>query len=77
MAADIPPHDKESLERSWIDKDVQAGPTMPELKRFAGQVGRVKAVNRNGRALVEFQGPADQGWYDIDPRFLTAVDGLH
>lgn len=45
MAADIPLRDKESLERSWIDKDVQVDPTVPELKRFAGQVGRVKAVN--------------------------------
>ena len=34
----------------------------PELKRFAGIVGRVVTVNCNNKALVDFQ---DGGWYDI------------
>jgi hypothetical protein len=45
----------------------------PELKRFAGLVGRVITVNWNNKAVVDF---ADGGWYDITPaaEFLTKVD---
>ena len=31
--------------------------------------GRVIAVNCNGRALVQFEGP-DPGWYEIEPEYL-------
>ncbi len=47
---------------------------MPELRRFESLTGRVKTVNMSGRALVEFDGPVDIGWYDIDPQYLTVVD---
>ena len=43
-------------------------------RRFSGLTGVVKTVNMSGRALVLFDGPADIGWYDIDPAFLTVVD---
>jgi hypothetical protein len=40
---------------------------------MAGQPGRVKTINFNGRALVQFDGP-DRGWYDIDPGCLKLVE---
>ena len=52
----------EELRRQWTDKFVQVNADLPELKRFAGIVGRVITVNRNGKAVVDFQ---DGGWYDI------------
>ena len=65
----------ERLKRELTDKWVVVAESVPELKRFANFTGKVKTVNMNGRALVEFDGPADIGWYDIDPSFLTVVDG--
>jgi hypothetical protein len=53
---------QEALRREWTDQYVEINPDRPELKRFAGIVGRVVTVNWNGRALVDFQ---DGGWYDI------------
>lgn len=64
----------EQLKRDLTDKWVLVDKTIPELKRFAGLTGKVKTVNMSARALVEFDGPADIGWYDIDPSFLTVVD---
>ena len=52
----------ESLKREWTDQYVEVNPERPELKRFAGIVGRVVTVNQNNKALVDFQ---DGGWYDI------------
>ncbi len=52
----------EELRRQWTDKFVEVNADRPELKRFAGLVGRVVTVNRNGKALVDF---ADGAWYDI------------
>ena len=46
----------------WIDQYVKVNENRPELKRFAGVVGRVITVNYNGKAIVDFQ---DGGWYDI------------
>ena len=65
----------EKLKQKLTDKWVVVDPAAPELKRFAQWTGKVKTVNMNGRALVEFDGPVDIGWYDIDPAFLTVVDG--
>ncbi|MFO0928911.1 MAG: hypothetical protein U0736_18135 [Gemmataceae bacterium] len=56
----------EALRREWIDQFVEVNADRPELKRFAGVVGRVVTVNWNGKAVVDFQ---DGGWYDI-----TAAD---
>jgi hypothetical protein len=64
----------ESLKREYTDKYVVVDASRPELARFDGQVGVVKTVNMNGRALVEFQDYiANIGWYDIDLDFLKVV----
>jgi hypothetical protein len=52
----------ELLKREWTDQFVEVNPAKPELKRFAGIVGRVITVNHNRKAVVDFQ---DGGWYDI------------
>jgi hypothetical protein len=64
---------QDELRHHWIDQYVKINENRPELKRFAGIVGRVVTVNYNGKALVDFQ---DGGWYDIpaSPDFLLKVD---
>ena len=52
----------EALKREWTDQYVEVNAERPELKRFAGIVGRVVTVNWNNKAVVDFQ---DGGWYDI------------
>ena len=52
----------DALKREWTDQLVEVKPERPELRRFAGIVGRVITVNFNGKALIDFQ---DGGWYDI------------
>lgn len=64
----------ELLKKQYTDKFVVVKSGVPELRRFDGLTGVVKTVNMSGRALVLFDGPADIGWYDIDPAFLTVVD---
>ena len=64
----------EKLKEKLTDKFVLVDASMPELKRFANWTGKVKTVNMNCRALVEFDGPVDISWYDIDPAYLTVVD---
>jgi hypothetical protein len=54
--------EKDQVRTQWIDQYVKVNDTRPELKRFAGIVGRVVTVNYGGKALVDFQ---DGGWYDI------------
>jgi hypothetical protein len=63
----------EDLQRQWTDQYVTVNAEQPELKRFAGIVGRVVTVNFNGKAVIDFQ---DGGWYDIaaSEQFLTRVD---
>ena len=63
----------ESLKREWTDQYVLVNPERPELKRFAGIVGRVVTVSHNNKALIDFQ---DGGWYDISAseEFLTKLD---
>jgi hypothetical protein len=65
----------ERLKKELTDKWVTVAANAPELKRFANLTGKVKTVNMNCRALVEFDGSVDIGWYDIDTSFLTVVDG--
>jgi hypothetical protein len=65
----------EQLKEKLTDKYVVVDPSIPELRRFANWTGRVKTVNMSCRALVEFDGPVDIGWYDINPDYLTVVDG--
>ena len=64
----------ERLKKELTDKWVVVAANAPELKRFANLTGKVKTVNRSCRALVEFDGPVDIGWYDIDTSYLTVVD---
>ena len=64
----------EILKKQYTDKFVVVRSGAPELRRFQGLTGTVKTVNMSCRALVQFDGPADIGWYDIDPSFLTIVD---
>src|SRR5262249_51832435 len=64
----------EKLKSQFTDKYVVVKQGVPELRRFVSLTGRVKTVNMSGRALVEFDGPVDIGWYDIDPQYLTVVD---
>jgi hypothetical protein len=54
----------EALKQEWTDQYVEVIPDRPELKRFAGIIGRVVTVNHNNKAVVDFQ---DGGWYDINP----------
>jgi hypothetical protein len=63
----------EALKREWTDQFVEVDPERPELKRFAGIVGRVITVNQNNKALVDFQ---DGGWYDISAseEYLRKLD---
>ncbi|WP_437228433.1 hypothetical protein SH661x_000908 [Planctomicrobium sp. SH661] len=63
----------ERLKRELTDKYVVVQEGVPELRRFSGLTGQVKTVNMNGRALVQFDGPVDISWYDIDPAFLKTV----
>ncbi|OYW21343.1 MAG: hypothetical protein B7Z55_05865, partial [Planctomycetales bacterium 12-60-4] len=65
----------EKLKTKLTDQWVVVDASVPELRRFSEWTGKVKTVNMNGRALVEFDGPVDISWYDIDPAYLTVVDG--
>ncbi len=64
----------ERLKKELTDKWVVVAANAPELKRFANLTGKVKTVNMSCRALVEFDGPVDIGWYDIDTSYLKMVD---
>jgi hypothetical protein len=64
----------EKLKAQLTDKYVVVKHGIPELKRFETLTGVVKTVNMSGRALVQFDGPVDIGWYDIDPQYLSVVD---
>ncbi|MEC8337842.1 MAG: hypothetical protein VXZ84_06830 [Planctomycetota bacterium] len=64
----------EKLKRDYTDKFVLVDDRCAELARFKGQTGRVKTVNMNGRALVEFDHYSNIGWFDIDVDFLKVID---
>jgi hypothetical protein len=64
----------EKLKKQYTDKYVVVDESRPELKRFRGLTGNVKTINMSGRALVEFDGYNNIGWFDIDPTFLKVVD---
>lgn len=64
----------EQLKRELTDRWVLVQEGVPELRRFSGLTGKVKTVNMNCRALVQFDGAVDISWYDIDPAFLKVVD---
>jgi hypothetical protein len=64
---------QDEVRKQWIDQFVKINENRPELKRFAGVIGRIVTVNYNGRALVDFQ---DGAWYDIpaSDEYLVKVD---
>ncbi len=64
---------QDDVRKQWIDQFVKVNDSRPELKRFAGIVGRIVTVNYNGRAIVDFQ---DGGWYDIpaSEEYLVKVE---
>lgn len=64
----------EKLKSEYTDRYVLVDDTLPELMRFKGMTGWVKTVNMSGRALVQFLGHNDIGWYDIDVDFLKVVE---
>ena len=59
----------ERLKRQYANKRVTVDARRPELTRWAGMHGRVVAINLNGQAIVEFEGP-NPSRYDIAPEFL-------
>jgi hypothetical protein len=63
----------EALQQEWTDQYVEVNAERPELKRFAGIVGRVITVNYNRKAVVDF---SDGGWYDItaSAEYLRKLD---
>src|SRR5206468_12455706 len=63
----------DKLKKQYTDKYVVVDDARPELQRFRGLTGAVKTVNMSGKALVEFDGYNNIGWYDIDPAFLRVV----
>lgn len=63
----------EQLKRQYTDKYVVVDQQRPELRRFRGLTGQIKTVNMTGRALVQFDGNNNIGWYDINLEFLTVV----
>ena len=64
----------EKLKQEYTDKYVVLDGDRPELARFQGMIGQVKTMNFNGRALVEFDGNSNRGWYDIELDYLKVVD---
>ena len=64
----------ESLKRQYTDKYVIVDENCPELRRFKGLTGTVKTVNMSGRALVEFDGNNNIGWFDIELDYLKVID---
>jgi len=61
----------EQLKARWTGRviAVRSEAAVGPLARFAGLRGRVRTVNMNGRALVQFDG-ADETWFDLDPAAL-------
>ncbi|NQT41630.1 MAG: hypothetical protein HQ581_29340 [Planctomycetes bacterium] len=64
----------EKLIQQYADQYVVVDANRPELARFKGLIGQVYMVNWTGRALVEFEGRADRGRYDIELDYLKVVD---
>ena len=64
----------EKLKQEYTDKYVIVDDGRPELSRFVGMTGMVKTVNMSGRALVEFDGHNNIGWYDIGIDYLKVID---
>ncbi len=68
------PEEVDRLKREYTDKSVVVDESRPELARFRHMTGRIKTVAMNGRALVQFEGDNNRGWYDIGLEFLKVVE---
>jgi len=68
------PEQVEQLKRQYTGQYVIVDALRPELARFHNMVGQIKTINMSGRALVEFDGDNNRGWYDIAPNCLKVVD---
>jgi hypothetical protein len=68
------PLENERLKQQYSDQYVMVREDSADLARFEGLVGQVKTVNQNGRALVQFDGFSNRGWYDIALDRLRIVD---
>jgi hypothetical protein len=64
----------EKLKQEYTDKYVVVREQVAELQRFNGLTGTVRTVNMSGRALVEFSGYNNIGWYDIDIDYLSVIE---
>ncbi len=61
------------LKKKYLGRKVTVDAQRPELVRMADLHGRVIAINCNGGALVQFEGP-DAAWYEIQPEYLKLVE---
>ena len=64
----------DKLRQEYTDQYVKVEEARPELARFQGMLGKVKTINFNGRALVQFDGLGNRGWYDVELDYLKVVD---
>lgn len=64
----------EQLKAEYLDQYVAIDEERPELTRFMGTVGQVRAVNFNSQALVEFDADSNRGRHDIGLDYLKVVD---
>ena len=63
----------EKLKREYTGQRVVVESGRPELAQLADRQGRVKTINFNGRALVQFDG-ADVGWHDVELDYLKVIE---
>ena len=63
----------EKLKQEYAGQYVVIDTECAELARLKDIVGRVRTVNFNGRALVEFDGP-DRTWHDLELEYLKVID---
>ncbi len=63
----------EQLQQEYTDQYVivEGGP--PEMAQLRNRVGRVKTINMNGRALIQFEG-ADKSRHDVELDYVKVVD---
>jgi len=67
------PDEVERLRERYTGQYVEVASQRPELARFQGQTGRIRTVNLNGLALVQFEG-ANQAWFDLPIDDLRVVE---
>ena len=63
----------EKLKQEYTGKYVVIDTERPEFARLREVVGRVRTINYNGKALVEFDG-SDRTWHDLELDYLKVVD---